>query len=62
MKQHFLFIPGLLLSLAVQAQVKPANIFTDNMLLQRNHEIRVWGTASAGEKITVEFNGQTVKS
>ena len=41
------------------AQVKVARIFSDNMVLQRNKDVAVWGWAKKGEKITVSFNGQT---
>ena len=40
------------------AQVKPASLFSDNMVLQRETIVPVWGTASEGESITVEFEGQ----
>lgn len=43
------------------AQVKPANIFGNDMVLQRNKPIPVWGTASPGEKITVQLHGQQKK-
>lgn len=39
------------------AEVKPAGIFTDNMVLQANVPIRVWGTADKGENVSVEFMG-----
>jgi sialate O-acetylesterase len=42
------------------ADVKPASIFTDNMVLQRAITIPVWGTAAPGEKVTIQFAGQTV--
>lgn len=35
-----------------------AEIFTDNMVLQRNSEIRIWGSACSDIEITVEFCGQ----
>ena len=47
---------------ATFANVKPANIFTDNMVLQRDKVVPVWGTADAGEDVTVSFAGQTVKA
>lgn len=37
-------------------------LFTDNMMLQRDKEVPVWGTASPGEIITVEFNGQRLQT
>ncbi len=44
------------------ADVKPAPIFGDGMVLQREAPVKVWGTAASGEKVTVVFNGQTVKA
>ena len=40
------------------AQVKPASLFSDNMVLQRETNVPVWGTSSDGESVTVEFEGQ----
>ncbi|MBR5025715.1 MAG: hypothetical protein IKX48_11650, partial [Victivallales bacterium] len=37
-------------------------IFSDGMLLQRNHDVPIYGTASAGEFVTVEFAGQKVEA
>ncbi|MDO9374302.1 MAG: sialate O-acetylesterase [Ferruginibacter sp.] len=39
----------------------PASPFANHMVLQRNMEVPVWGTADAGEKVTVRFAKQ-VKS
>lgn len=36
-----------------------ADVFTDNAVLQQGVKLPVWGTASAGEKVTVQFAGQT---
>lgn len=38
------------------AEVKVASVFCDNMVLQRDLPIKVWGTADAGEKITVTLS------
>jgi sialate O-acetylesterase len=35
-------------------------IFADNMLLQRDHDVPIYGTASPGELVTVEFAGQKI--
>ena len=35
-------------------------IFGDHMVLQREMNVPIWGTAGAGDKITVSFAGQTV--
>ncbi len=42
------------------AEIKPATIFSDNMVLQREIKIPVWGMATPGEMITVSFNGKFV--
>jgi len=42
-----------------RAEVKLASPFTDHMVLQRDVPVPVWGTADAGETVTVEFAGQT---
>src|SRR6185437_13742990 len=44
------------------AGVTLPKIFSDNMVLQRNKTIPVWGWAGANEKITVEFDHQTKKT
>lgn len=47
------------LASAAQAEVKLASIFGDSMVLQRDLPVPVWGTADAGEKVTVSFGDQT---
>ncbi|MCG6189761.1 sialate O-acetylesterase [Maribellus maritimus] len=42
------------------AEIKPARIFSDNMVLQREIKIPIWGTATPSEKIVVSFNGKSV--
>ncbi len=44
------------------AEVKPHGLFSDNMLLQREIPINVWGTAANDEKVTVAINDQTVST
>ena len=41
------------------AEVKLGAPFTDHMVLQRDVLVPVWGTAAAGETVTVEFAGQS---
>jgi len=57
MKNIFLLL-AFLLCLTLQAQVKPAHIFDNNMVLQREKPVKVWGLAAPKEKVTVEFGGQ----
>jgi sialate O-acetylesterase len=43
---------------AARADVRLAKIFTDNMMLQRDQPIRVWGWAATNEAVTVTLGGQ----
>jgi len=57
-----LFLVGLLMAaMPVFAVVKPSNLFGEQMVLQRDKPIPVWGTAKPGEKVTVLFNTEKVK-
>ncbi len=51
---------SLVLGLVVvaHADLQLNGIFTDNMVLQRNQQVPVWGTADPGAEVTVEFAGQ----
>ncbi|MCX6298724.1 MAG: sialate O-acetylesterase, partial [Bacteroidetes bacterium] len=40
------------------AQVRPNHIFDDNMVLQRDQPVRIWGSAAPLENIKIEFGGQ----
>ena len=56
------FIVALLLLLPgpILADVSLPAIFSDNMVLQRQIAIPVWGNASANEEITIELDTQRV--
>lgn len=60
--KRILFLASLFAAGVLQADVKPASVFTDNMVLQRGKPVAVWGTADAGEEVTVSFAGQTKKA
>jgi sialate O-acetylesterase len=49
-------------SSTVFATVKLPRIFSDNMVIQRDQEMIVWGWADKGENITVNFNGASAKA
>lgn len=53
----FLFLLG-----TAYAEVKVARIFSDHMVLQRDVNAPVWGTADPGEKISLEINGLIVSA
>jgi sialate O-acetylesterase len=70
MKGFYSFKPSLasvllgvsLLVPSARAEVKLASPFTSHMVLQRDMKVPVWGTAEAGEDVTVEFAGQKVSA
>ncbi|MBO8131613.1 MAG: hypothetical protein H0Z29_08885 [Candidatus Marinimicrobia bacterium] len=39
-----------------------APVFSDNMVLQRNMEVKVWGWGSPGDKVVVEIAGQSYET
>ncbi|QHI68924.1 sialate O-acetylesterase [Tichowtungia aerotolerans] len=56
-----LFI-GLLILLAAECfseGLQLPTVFSDHMVLQRDQSVPVWGSGTPGEKITVEFAGQS---
>ena len=43
----------------VQAEVKLPAVLTDHMVIQRSQPVPIWGWADPGERVTVEFTGQS---
>lgn len=65
MKKRTAFLLSLLLtgiSSIAFADVRPAALFSDHMVLQREKPIPVWGTSGAGERITVLLNNMKVST
>ena len=52
--------PYLLSSTVSNAELKLASVFGNNMVLQREKPVPVWGWAKPGDTVTVEFAGQSV--
>lgn len=46
-------------SFAARGDVTIASIFSDHMVLQRDMEIPIWGTADEGEEVTIQLADQT---
>lgn len=59
---RLLLLGATLSSGLLQAEVKPNSLFTDGAVLQQGQTVPIWGTASEGEEVTVEFQGQKVKT
>jgi sialate O-acetylesterase len=53
------FAAALLAGFSVRADLKVAAIFGDNMVLQQQQKVPVWGWATPGANVTVKFAGQT---
>ena len=49
-----------LLQLPAYSVVKLHGLFTDNMVLQRDAPLAIFGSGAEGERVTVELNGQRV--
>jgi len=46
---------------SLYSQVRPHHIFDNNMVLQRDQPVKIWGWANPSERVKIEFGGQ-VKS
>lgn len=55
-------ILSFVLAASVNADVRLPKMFSSNCVLQRDTAVNVFGWADAGEKVTVEFNGQKVET
>ena len=49
-------------ALPLAGAVRLADPFADGMVLQRERPVPVWGTAAAGEKVTVTFAGEKAEA
>ncbi|MBL7076788.1 MAG: sialate O-acetylesterase [Kiritimatiellae bacterium] len=57
-----LVLVGLLITTAAIAAPRLPGFFTNNMVLQREIAVPVWGWADPGEVVTVAFGGQSVSA
>jgi len=64
MKRFFLitFLFVVVFSSTINAIVKIPSIFSDNMVLQRDQTVNIWGWADRNEVVLVVFNGQNIKT
>ncbi|HSQ47324.1 MAG TPA: sialate O-acetylesterase [Lutibacter sp.] len=54
----YILIIALVFSINSAANVRLPKLFSDDMVLQRDHLIPIWGWANANEKIEIRFNKQ----
>ncbi|MHB9133465.1 MAG: sialate O-acetylesterase [Armatimonadota bacterium] len=59
---YILLVTALLAVSVLQANVKLNGLFCDNMVLQRDANVPVWGQASPDEKVTVTLGNQQVSA
>ena len=50
------------LALPALAKIEPATLINDNMVLQRDRNVPIWGRATVGNEIEVSFADQTKKT
>ncbi|ASU35316.1 sialate O-acetylesterase [Mucilaginibacter xinganensis] len=60
MKFLFLIFAAFFIIPAANAQLSTSKLFGDHMVLQRNHDLPVWGKSSKKAKIKVSLNDQSV--
>lgn len=53
-----IIIAGLVSSFSVMAQVELPKLISNGMVLQRDAEVRLWGWASPGEAVRINFKDQ----
>ena len=58
MKKKGLLLLALCVVIFSYGDIRLPKIVSDNMVLQRNKPITIWGWADANEKVTVHFNKQ----
>jgi sialate O-acetylesterase len=51
---------GSIMSSVCLADVKLPNVFSDHMVLQRDQENKIWGTANAGEKVSISIADKSI--
>lgn len=62
MKPRLLLFCFLFLTISAKSNIILPKIFSSNMVLQRDQPLRIWGWADKGEKISIELNGQKVRT
>ncbi len=57
-KYAYLLLLTVLFTSVLQAEVRLPHIFSDNMILQRDKVLKIWGWADKNEKVKIEILGQ----
>ena len=56
------YILFLVVPFFAKAQLQLAKVFSDNMVLQRDQPINIWGKASPGQIVKITFSNQKIAS
>ena len=61
---RFYYIVFLLFSISIFSQIKMNNLFSDNMILQRNSKVNIWGKSNPNQIVTVysSWNNKSEKT
>jgi sialate O-acetylesterase len=59
MKKNGLLLLCILFKISIFANITLPKLFSDNMVLQRDHNITIWGWAGKNEKVVVKLHNQT---
>lgn len=51
-----------LLPLCSKAEIKLCHLFSNQMVMQRDQPLKVWGQGAPGEKVTLEFRGKCMQT
>jgi sialate O-acetylesterase len=63
MKKFLFLVFGFVcVSLSLSATIKVPKIFSDNMVIQRDRPVKIWGWTERNASITIVFNGQSAKA
>ena len=62
MPRPLLLLTCLLLTSPVMAETWVNSLFSDGMVLQRNTEIKIWGTDTAGQEVSASLNGKSASA
>ena len=52
---------GLISPVSTLAELSVPRFFSDHMVLQRESDVAIWGTASSGADVEVTFKGESVQ-
>ena len=56
-KKFSYFVLAAIAASALSAEINLPRIFSDDMLIQRQKPVKIWGTADANAAVDVEFAG-----